>query len=129
MFIICETFTFCIHSLAVWQHCYAMIIPNGKLSTGVFWDKQCVYNRNCSGVFCSGRWWHLYYYSAQEWACLSKPGEGLYWRTAAFSQWLHAELALCSVSSPGEVRFSSFFLVALVNFIYSFVHLFIHSLI
>lgn len=46
-----------------------------------------------------------------------------------FSQWLHAELALCSVSSPGEVRFSSFFLVALVNFIYSFVHLFIHSLI
>lgn len=37
------------YSLAVWEHCYAMIIPNAKLSTGVFWDKQYVYNWNCSG--------------------------------------------------------------------------------
>lgn len=53
MFIICETFIFHFHSLAVWEHCYAMIISNAKLSTGVLWDKQCVYNRNCSSVFCS----------------------------------------------------------------------------
>lgn len=40
MFIICETFIFHFHSLAVWEHCYAMIICNAKLSTGVLWDKM-----------------------------------------------------------------------------------------
>lgn len=73
MFIMCETFTFHTDLLAVGEHCYVMIMPNAKLSTGVFWDRQFVYKGNCGSVFCLERCWNFYYYSAQDSASLSLP--------------------------------------------------------
>lgn len=56
MFIICETFIFHTDLLAVGEHCYVVIMPNAKLSTGGFRDKQCVYKGNSGGgVFCLKR--------------------------------------------------------------------------